>query len=287
MLQSLRSKLFTPEPTATGEQAGELDGTGLLEAIVCETQTAALHAAVVLSGLNALQAGGRIKGPLALKDFILGQSAVIRELLRAHEEAGLDTDTMVKIHALFDELASARITMERLLADAGRPAAERPANVSYGAAVAEWSRVCHRALDAASALESGFESRGLPDYYSKNSRMLERLLTDAIEGRSPCVDDAGQPFLPDMPQRRRSARRSLLQQCSLRYRGKTAPVIAKDISTTGMGIERTPDLKNQELVQIELNGGRRLIGLVVWTKGTTAGVRFGKHLPPNDPLLVG
>jgi hypothetical protein len=254
---------------------------GLLEAIVCETQTAALHAGVIASGLNAMHSGSRFKGPLALKDFIPGQSAVIGELLRSHEEAGLDPAAVSKVRALFAELAGARSSVERLLSDAARAA-----NSNLSTPLAAWTRVCQRALEAVAALDPSLRS-GLPDYYRKNSSMLLKLLKDAIEGGRPCIDESGQPFLPDMPQRRRSARRSLLQQCVLRYRGKTVPVIAKDISSTGLGLERTPELKSQELVQIELNGGRRLMGIVVWTQPASAGVRLGKPLPPNDPLLVG
>lgn len=284
MLQSLRSKLFTAERPGAEQPAG-LDGMGLLEAIVCETQTAALHAAVIASALTALQSGGHMRGPQALKDFVPGQSAVIGELLRSHEEAGLDAAAVLKVKALFSELASARGGMDRLIADAGRLGAEQ-SSFNYNPTLAQWSKVCQRALDAVTALDPSLRS-GLPEYYSRNSTMLAKLLKGTIEGRQPCINEAGQPFLPDMPQRRRTARRSLLQQVMLRYRGKTAPVIAKDISTTGLGLERAPDLKSQELVQIELNGGRRLIGLVVWTKDGSAGVRLGKPLPPNDPLLIG
>jgi hypothetical protein len=281
MLQSLRSKLFTAERQGMPEASADLDGAGLLEAITCETQAAALHAAIITSVLTALQSGGRVKGPLVLKDFVRGKSAVIGELLRAHEEAGLDADTMRTVKALFSELALARGSMARLLADAARPGAK----LSYGAAIVEWVSVCRRALDAVTALDPSL--RALPDYYSRNTSMLVQLLKDAVEGRQPCIDASGQPYLPEMPQRRKTVRRSLLQQCVLRYRGKTVPVIAKDISTTGLGLERAPDLKLDELVQIELNGGRRLMGLVAWTKGTSAGVRLGKPLPSNDPLLVG
>ena len=94
-------------------------------------------------------------------------------------------------------------------------------------------------------------------------------------------------FYPTCRNGEKAARRSLLQQCVLRHRGKTATVIAKDISTTGLGLERTPELKKNELVQVELTGGRRLIGAIVWASGTSAGVKLGKPLPPNDPLLGG
>lgn len=280
MLQSLRSKVFTADRNEHADQATGLDSNGLLEAIVCETQTAALQIAAIASGLNALRDKTHLKNPGELKNFLPTGSAVIGELLRSHEEAGLETGTLLHLNEFFSELNAARPGIERLLGDREH-AAGHNASMSAGC-----SELCQRALSAVSALDADLRHR-LPPYYAKNSAMLLQLLTAAKDGRAPCIDKAGNVVLPDMPQRRRTTRRSLLQQCVLRYRGKTATVMAKDISTTGVGLEHTPELKSDELVQLELTGGRRLIGVVVWASGTSAGVRLGRHLPPNDPLLVG
>lgn len=286
MLQSLRSKLFTADRNENAEQAVGLDRNGLLEAIVCETQTAALHVAAITSGLNALKAKAQLKAPAELKNFLPAASAVIGELLRSHEEAGLDARAIVAIKELFGELGAARPRIERLLADLERLGADEHGSPAHVSACAEWSRLCQQALAAVSALDADSRDR-LPSYYGENTVMLIGVLRAAGEGQHPCIDKAGRVALPNMPQRRKTTRRSLLQQGMLRYRGKTAPVIAKDISTTGLGLERAPELKRDELVQVELTGGRRLMGVVVWASGPSAGVRLGKPLPPNDPLLIG
>lgn len=283
MLQSLRSKLFAADHA---EQATGLDSNGLLEAIVCEAQTAALHVAAIASGLNALHAKAHLKNPAELKNFLPSSSAVVGELLRSHEEAGLGETALLHMKEFFTELSAARPGIERLFADFERVGVQNAANHGNAATFAVWSRLCQRATGAISALDADLRDR-LPPYYGENSAMLLRLLKSAGDGQYPCIDRTGNVFLPDMPQRRKTTRRSLLQQCVLRHRGKTATVIAKDISTTGLGLERTPELKANELVQVELTGGRRLIGVVVWTSGTSAGVKLGKPLPPNDPLLVG
>ena len=285
MLHSLRSKLFTADRTDQAEQAVGLDGNGLLEAIVCETQTAALQVAAIASGLNALHTKVPLKNPGDLKHFLPSSATVVSELLRAHEEAGLEAATLLRVKEFFSDMTAARTGIDRLFSDMQRLGIENAASHA-GATIAAWSRLCQRAAGAISALDGDLRRR-LPPYYAENSAMLLKLLKGAGDGQLPCIDKAGNVVLPDMPQRRKTTRRSLLQQCVLRHRGKTATVIAKDISTTGLGLARTPELKANEVVQIELNGGRRLMGVVVWASGATAGVRLGKPLPPNDPLLAG
>jgi hypothetical protein len=286
MLQSLRSKVFTagrPElpasPNADGP-ASALDGVALLEAIMCETQTEALHTVVVASGINALRLKRRIKNPQSLKNFLPRDSSVVGELLRSHEEAGLSARAMLQLRDAFAALAAARAGAARFFADGGQEGEHTAAMAT------QWSRLCDQVAEGLKDLEAETAGR-LPDYYSDNSATLVKMLTSVAGGAQPCIDASGDVVLPDLPQRRRAARRSLLQQATLRHRGKNTPVIAKDISATGLGLDRIPELKLDELVQIEMTGGRRLMGMVVWIRGVTAGIRLGKPLPPNDPLLGG
>lgn len=285
MLQSLRSKVFTTgraEPSAPGKAdapASALDGVALMEAIVCETQTEALHTAVVASGINALRTRRHVKNPQALKNFLPRDSAVVGELLRSHEEAGLSAHAMLQLRDAFASLAGARAGAERFFADGGQES-------EAAALAAQWSRLCDQMADGLNGLEIETTGR-LPEYYTDNSATLVTMLASVAKGAQPCIDAAGDVVFPDLPQRRRASRRSLLQQATLRYRGKNAPVIAQDISATGLGLDRVPELRLEELVQIEMTGGRRLMGMVVWIKGASAGIKLGKPLPPNDPLLGG
>jgi hypothetical protein len=286
MLQSLRSKVFTAgraEAPASGHPdtpASALDGIALLEAIVCETQTQALHAVVVASGINALRLKRPVRSPQSLKNFLPRETTVVSELLRSHDEAGLTARAAAELRDMFIALAAARAGADRFFVGGGQEGEHA------AALAAQWSHLCDQAAGSLKALASEAAGR-LPDYYADNSATLLKMLESVAGGAQPCIDAAGDIALPDLPQRRRAARRSLLQQVTLRYRGKNAPVIAKDISATGLGLDRVPELKLEELVQIEMTGGRRLMGMVVWIKGVTAGVRLGKPLPPNDPLLGG
>jgi len=290
MLQSLRKKVAVPdraqEISGAADTANGLDAVGLLEAIVCETHTAALHTMVIAGSMNAFRTRDLVKAPATLRNFLPEKSAMIDGLLRSHEEAGLKVNVVKALRDFFAEVSALRGEAERFLADAGKPGADPSTNSVYAAIRADWVRLSEHAIDTLVLLDTAMKGR-VPNYYAENSATLLKLLKQTAGGHHPCFDDSGHISLPDLPQRRRAARRSLLQQCTLRYRGKSAPVIAKDISATGLGLERIPDLKASEVVQIELTGGRKLMGLVMWVRGTSAGIRLGRALLPNDPLLIG
>ena len=102
----------------------------------------------------------------------------------------------------------------------------------------------------------------------------------------PCLDARGQPYLPPLPQRRRSLRRSLGQNCRILYRKAILSAFAKDISDGGIGLLRVPFLQNDDLVTVELDNGRQFKGSVVWCRDEAAGVRFERPLTASDPLLA-
>ena len=116
--------------------------------------------------------------------------------------------------------------------------------------------------------------------------MLARLLNAVIHGKHPCLDPRGAIFLPALPQRRRARRFALLQDCAILFRGIRYDAFAKDISATGLGLTNAPPLILKHPIDVELKGGRRLSGTVVWVKDGKVGVEFLTLLPPNDPLLA-
>jgi hypothetical protein len=287
MLESIRSRVLKADRAEVAEdQVKGLDAAGLLEAIVCETHAAALHTMVITSSINALRNPGFVKNLAALRNFLPNESGMIAGLLRSREEAGVDQDVAHAVMGFFTELGAVRQDADRFLAEASKPVGDTSARLGYTKVQTEWLHLSQVAIKMLTLIEQELLGR-LPAFYADNSATLVKLLKQASSGQHPSFDAAGNVVLPDLPQRRRTVRRSLLQQCTLRYRGKTTPVIARDISATGLGLERIPDLKPDEVVQIELTGGRRLMGLVMWVRNGSAGIKLGRPLPPNDPLLIG
>ena len=148
-----------------------------------------------------------------------------------------------------------------------------------------WRCLSLRALTAVVSVEKDV-ARCLPGRYSHNTPLLKKLLRSVIEGGRPCVDDNATVKLPDLPQRRASVRPNVHLPCVLEYHGRTFQAAAKDISTGGVGLEQAPALVPQTVVLMEFESGHCIAGLVVWSKGTRAGVKFDLPLKPSHPLLA-
>jgi len=271
---------------------GELAQGGLpdsnmpvLEAFVCETHSAALLAATIASAVNGFKRSDTDKREAALKPYVPREPALISVLRNGMLETDLDEDTVAVISDFFDDLAPARIAMDQYFADANHIGTERASVLHQQPLVNSWRRACENALVAVRQLH-GYLGR-LPTQYTSNSRVLIDLLQKAANGGTPCLDTKGQISIPDLPQRRHTARQSICQPCTITYNRTTAEAFVRDVSPGGFGLERVPQLAPKTLVLVELPSGRRFTGVVVWCRDSTAGVRFTRPLLPNDPLLSG
>ena len=269
------------------QEASELPDSNMpvLEALVCETHSAALLAGTVASAVNAFKRTDTDKRDAALRPYVPREPALISVLRNGMLETDIDEDTLAVICDFFDDLAPARIAIDQYFADANHIGTERASVLHLQALSNSWRRACEDALVAVRQLH-GYLGR-LPSQYTSNSEVLIELLQKAAKGGSPCVDEKGEITIPDLPQRRHTARHSICQPCTITYNRTTAPAFVRDVSPGGFGLERVPQLDPKTLVLVELPSGRRFTGVVVWCNGTSAGVRFSKALLPNDPLLSG
>ncbi len=257
----------------------------MLEALVCEVHSAALLTATIASAINAFRRAGAVRSEADLKPYVPGEPAIISVLRNGMLETDLNEDTVRLVIQFFDDLGPARIALDRYFADANHIGEDRAATLHLLTVSTTWRRACQDALLAVRQLHTDLSR--LPAQYTSNSKLLNNLLQDVIMGGSPCLDTNGQIALPDLPQRRQSARRTVCQPCMLTYNRATSQAFVRDVSPGGFGLERVPQLVPKTAVQIELPSGRRFSGVVAWCSGSSAGVRFARPLLPNDPLLTG
>ena len=257
----------------------------MLEALVCEVHSAALLTATIASAINAFRRTGTVRSEADLKPYVPGEPAIISVLRNGMLEMDLNDDSVRLVIQFFDDLGPARIALDRYFADANHIGEDRAAALHLLTVSATWRRACQDALLAVRQLHTDLSR--LPAQYSSNSKLLNNLLRDVIMGGSPCLDTNGQIALPDLPQRRQSARRTVCQPCMLTYNRVTSQAFVRDVSPGGFGLERVAQLVPKTVVQIELPSGRRFSGVVAWCSGSSAGVRFTRPLLPNDPLLTG
>jgi hypothetical protein len=257
----------------------------MLEALVCEVHNAALLTATVASAVNALKREASARGEAALKPYVPGEPAIISVLRNGMLETDLDEDSMRLVIQFFDDLAPARIALDRYFAEANHIGEDRAATLHILTLSNVWRRACQDALLAVRQLHADLQQ--LPAQYTSNSKLLNNLLQDVIMGGTPCINAEGEIAIPDLPQRRQSARRTVCQPCQLTHNQVTSPAFVRDVSPGGFGLERVPQLVPKTVVQIEMPSGRRFTGVVAWCSGSSAGIRFTRPLLPNDPLLVG
>lgn len=276
-------------PLAAREDSGPDDALDssmdIIEALVCETHSAALLSATIASAVNAFRRDNTGKSERQLKPYVPREPALISVLRNGMLEMDLDEDTIAVIIDLFDDLAPARIALDQYFADANHIGEERASALHLLPLSNSWRRACEDALVAVRQLHGYLTS--LPSQYTSNSRVLMDLLVAAANGGSPCLDDEGRITIPDLPQRRRNARRTICQPCTITHNRTTSQAFVRDVSPGGFGLERAPQLVPKSLVLIELPSGRRFTGVVAWCNGSSAGVRFSRTLLPNDPLLSG
>ncbi len=257
----------------------------MLEALVCEVHSAALLTAAITSAVNAFPREGSVRSADGLRPYIPSEPAIVSVLRNGMLETDLNEHTVRLVIQYFDDLAPARIALDRYFAEANHIGEDRAATLHLLTVSTAWRRACQDALLAVRQLHS--ELLRLPAQYTSNSKLLNNLLQDAIMGGSPCLDAEGQIALPDLPQRRQSARRTVCQPCQLTYNRATSQAFVRDVSPGGFGLERVPQLVPKTQVEIEMPSGRRFSGVVAWSSGSSAGIRFARPLLPNDPLLSG
>jgi PilZ domain-containing protein len=279
------------DPTAARHLAGEAADAPkvaeasmpIIEALVCETHAAALLAATIASAINAFRRPDTERSERELRPYVPSEPALISVLRNHMLEADLDRNTVEVIVGFFDDLGPARAALNQYFSDANKLGDERASALHLLTLSNAWQRACEAALDAVRQLH-GYLGR-LPAQYTSNSKAIMGVLQNVAHGGSPCLDANGKIALPDLPQKRLAARRTICQPCTITYNRITAQAFVRDVSAGGFGLERVPQLAPKTLVLIELPSGRRFTGVVAWCKDSTAGIRFSRPLLPNDPLL--
>ncbi|MBU2532974.1 MAG: PilZ domain-containing protein [Alphaproteobacteria bacterium] len=87
-------------------------------------------------------------------------------------------------------------------------------------------------------------------------------------------------------ERRQFPRRKVRIEAKLIAGRKVQPTVIEDLSAGGAGLRNAIGVFANDPVEIELNGGRRLKGVVAWWLTGYCGVQFDQTLAADDPLLL-
>ncbi len=282
----VNSQHIGPFSTRSPHPSRPQSNTPLFEALVCETHHAASMMAIVASCINGAAQGRHTLNRAVLDSYLPIEPAVLLSLTRRSMlEIEPLSETQDVVDAFFDALRKVRRLLGAYFFDAAEIGAGRAHVIHSRTLQLVAGRACHEALRAVRALELETPGR-LPALYCDHAQALSRLLIAAERGGAPCLDAQDRPYLPVLPQRRRSTRRSLGQNGRLLYANAILSVFVKDVSEGGLGLLRVPFLKPDDPVTVELSTGRRFKGIVAWSRGEEAGVRFDQPLSASDPMLA-
>jgi hypothetical protein len=269
---------------SSGPPLGGVSGIELFETLVGETHAAAQRTIAVASCINAIGIEARQISPQSLVTLVPQVSTVMDDATRRQKAVGVPDETFAALTRFFASLGYAQALVSAYGDDAEQWGGEQAAFLHLKNLSAGWHRVSQLALAAVSSLDADIE-RCLPTRYAQNTAVLKQLLIDVLRGGRPCLDANGQPYIPELPQRRPAPRRVIDKPCVVEHQGKTVRAIVKDISSSGLGLERVFEMAPHKVALIEFEDGRCIAGVVIWSNGPSAGIKFDAPLNPTVALL--
>ncbi len=274
---------------ATHSASTRLNGPGrspdmALEAMVHELHNAALLTCVVASWANGIANRSSAAPPQSVETFLPRDPGVFLTISRWERDTGISREALASADAFFRSLPHARRSFERFKKEAREIGLPRAAALNQCVIVDSWRAACIGGLAALDDLGEAIQSE-ISGRHLQTGRILFALLTSCRNGMSPCLDETGVPYLPELPQRRRERRFALLENCFVATPCETISAYARDISEGGIGLERVGNLDVGDFVRVHLPIGRVFEGHVAWVRRGSAGVKFLEPLRPGDPLI--
>ncbi len=274
--------------TAKLSPSGEINqfDSPVLEGLVCSVQQSALLTAVIASWVNSLSNSDIAAKATDFAHYAPQDPTLSLTLLGMIDSSELSADAFESLGIFAHAISDARDSFLDMMDEAAEIGIEHATILHRNTLVTAWRELARKGLAAMKALEPSISGR-LPPLYADACAQLRSILADVIAGNAPCIDAAGDPMLPTLPQRRSSMRRSIIEDCRVTVANQTFRCMLKDISPGGLGLTRVPVISVGNPVAIEMSTGRVLEGRVAWCRNSAAGVQFSKPLPPDDPLLAG
>lgn len=263
-----------------------VEGSALFEALVCEFHWTALQIGAIASCMNASSASRRSWMLRSCSNLVPVESPVVKVALRSWQDIGLPRELAGAIARLYFNLVDAKKSALPLINSAGIFVAPRVPLAKLEQITAVWRKLAEDCRNAVLELEPETRWR-LNGAYTGNALVLGKFLKEAMAGSRSCVNQYGEVALPLLPQRRKTPRYMLLQNCKIYSQGSASIAFARDVSKNGLGIDCERDFRLKDAVVVVLRNGRKMPGLIVWCKDGKAGVRFDSPLADGDPLISG
>lgn len=256
-----------------------------IENVVADIQSLATSVAVITTAVNAMTdchlrlSAGEIS--VHAPDL-----PALRRLISAFDmEVTADAPIVDQTLDLIEEIADALEALSHYLDDSAQLGPGRAASLHASRLARIWRPLSKRMAKVLQAWEPTHEGL-IPELYQQNSRVLVGLLAGAAAGFKPCLDRHYRLHVPDLPQKRRWYRRSLLKDCRVLQGAHEQSAFVRDVSAGGLGLERVTGLERGMDVTVRVDGGRQFRGTVTWCSEGKAGIRFHRRLDARDPMIA-
>jgi hypothetical protein len=269
---------------AVASQNGPAEGYARFEALVCEFHWTALQVGAITSCMNASLASRRSWMLRSCSNLVPVEAPVVKVALRSWQDMGLPRDLAASIARVYFNLADAKKLTVPLIHSAGLFVAPQIPLAKIEQITAVWRKLAEDCRDTALELEPETRWR-LNGAYTGNAFVLSKFLKEAMTGSRACVNQQGEVALPLLPQRRQMRRYIVLQPCKIFSQGSACAAFARDISKNDVIVDCDHEFSLKDAVVVVLRSGRKVQGLVVWSKSGKAGICFDKPLADDDPLI--
>ncbi len=255
------------------------------ETVTSEVHALAVAIAVVTSAANSLADWRTTISPADVARFAPHWRPLSAMMTFSRDTDSLGAALTTALDDFIGQIDEANDALTRYLDDAEVLGEPRAGALHALQMQSGWRRLCGETRNMLIEFDDDL-TRGLPELYLQNSRVVCALLTGAASGMRPCLDAEGRLYVPELPQKRRWPRRAVLEPCLVRAGSTCQMSFVRDASCGGLGLDRISGLRRGDVVEVEMGSGRRFQGTIAWAADTTAGVHFDAVLPADDPLIA-
>ncbi len=269
------------------EQAAEISAETLLaRAFVQEIHTAALLTVGCASAVNFSYLKGSTQPLVEAGRLMCGFQAKVDQWPKRILSEQLSPEVVQQTARFFEAVRRGTTSLHEYQFEADKIRHDRAASLHIAGLVADWRHAAQAARDVIETLRTDADP-SLPEEHLQSGQILIKTLDEIIAGKPHSCSSDGTIILPQLAERRRAPRHTLLQNARVFVGQKSFDAFARDISSGGLGLTRMPPFELGMVIDVELGCGRSFRGRIAWRRGKDAGLAFDQPLSPTDPLIFG
>ncbi len=272
------------ESNAEADDRSDPQISRILQVVLVEIEQAGVFTAVSMSIASALlERSGPAINPWHLQSYGPAKAQIYPVVAARLLSSKLGVAHLAPVQNYFARLEFAqRLSQTVLGLDPALPASSQLNEIEK--LEDAWRYVCRANLEASGAVRSCLIELGAEAPPITNLS-ANALLRAAERGERPCVDVSGNVTVPGWAENRKAKRVAVGRPANAYYRGLKQTVIIDNASTTGLGLKNLDGGIAGRMISVVLDSGEALSGMIMWSRGTAAGIKLDEQLSEDHALL--